>query len=408
MTVTLSPTQALAFDLKALPEGFFDDPYPWMHALRTHAPVQRQPDGSWLLTRYADCLAVYRDPRRFSSDKRQAFKPMFGDSPLFTHHTTSLVFNDPPLHTRVRRIIAGALSPRALSDMEGSVQALVDRLLAALEGQSTVDAIEAFAAAIPVEVIGNLLGVPVEDRGPLRGWSLDILGALEPTLTPEQREAGNHAVEAFCAYLQTLVAQRRANLRDPESDVLSRLIVGEDGETFSEQELLHQVIFLLNAGHETTTNLIGNGLWLLTQWPEQRARLLADPQGLIDTAVEEMLRMESPNQLGNRQATVDTEIGGQVIRAGDYIHLSIAAANRDPARFDDPDRLDLGRKPNRHLAFGQGVHICAGLSVARLEARIALTAFLRRFPAFELTGPPVRSRRARFRGFVSLPLSLSR
>ncbi len=377
--MTLSPTQALEFDLKALPEGFFDDPYPWMHALRTHAPVQRQPDGSWLLTRYADCLAVYRDPCRFSSDKRQAFKPVFGDSPLFTHHTTSLVFNDPPLHTRVRKIIAGALSPRALSDMEGSVQALVDRLLAAMEGQPTVDAIEAFAAAIPVEVIGNLLGVPVEDRGPLRGWSLDILGALEPTLTPEQQDAGNQAVEAFCDYLKTLVAERRANLRDPEADVLSRLIVGEDGETFSERELLHQVIFLLNAGHETTTNLIGNGLWLLTQWPEQRARLLADPPGLIDTAVEEMLRMESPNQLGNRQATVETEIGGQVIQAGDYIHLSIAGANRDPARFDDPDQLDLGRKPNRHLAFGQGVHICAGLTVARLEARIALMAFLLEF-----------------------------
>ncbi len=399
------------FDLSRLPPSFYEDPFPTYRALREHAPVKRMPDGSLFLTRWADLDRIYRDTRTFSSDKTEEFRPKYGEgTPLYEHHTTSLVFNDPPLHTRVRRLIAGALMPRALAAMEPGLVALVDRLLDAMADRGAdgeVDLIADYAAAIPVEVIGNLLAVPHEERGPLRGWSLAILGALEPVVTPEAAARGNAAVKEFLAYLRTLVARRRAAPGDPNADVLTRLILGEaDGERLSERELLHNCVFLLNAGHETTTNLIGNGLEALLRFPEEKARLVADP-GLIGTAVEEFLRYESSNQLGNRRAAADTEIGGVPVPAGTLITLCIGAANRDPERFPDPERLDVGRQPNRHLAFAGGAHMCAGMNLARMEGRIAIGRLLSRFPDYALASDPVRGGRARFRGFLSLPVRLA-
>ena len=315
------------------------------------------------------------------------------------------MFNDAPLHTRVRRLIAGALTGRAVAEMEAGVVALVDRLLDGIAARGQFDLIADFAAAIPVEVIGNLLGVPLADRAPLRDWSLAILGALEPALTPAQLAAGQQAVTEFLAYLEVLVAERRRRPGDPAHDMLTRLILGEseDGERLSAEELLQNCIFILNAGHETTTNLIGNALATLPDHPDQRARLLAEP-GLIRTAVEEFLRYESSNQLGNRLCVRDCDIGGVRITAGTPVTLCIGAANRDPAQFPDPDRLDLAREPNRHLAFGLGVHQCAGLAVARLEGRVAITRFLQRFPRYQPAGPAVRGGRARFRGYLSVPM----
>ena len=402
--MTLDPALAEAFDLRRLDAGFYADPFPVYRALREHQPVKRLADGSLFLTRWADLDRIYRDTKTFSSDKREEFRPKYGASPLYEHHTTSLVFNDPPLHTRVRRLIAGALMPRAIAAMEPGLQALVARLLDAIEARGEADLIEDFAAAIPIEVIGNLLGVPVEERGPLRGWSLAILGALEPVVTPEAAARGNAAVGEFLDYLRGLVARRRARPGDASTDVLTRLIEGEaDGERLTEPELLHNCIFLLNAGHETTTNLIGNGLELLIRFPAERARLLAEP-ALIGTAIEEFLRYESSNQLGNRRAVAEAEIGGVAVAAGTLLTLCIGAANRDPARFEEPDRLDVGRQPNRHLAFAGGPHMCAGMTLARLEGRIAIDAFLRRFPDYAPAGEAVRGGRARFRGFLSLPV----
>jgi cytochrome P450 len=361
--------RAARFDLAALPGDFYDDPYPYYRALREHAPVKAMPDGSWFLTRYDDILPIYRDPKSWSSDKKREFGPKYGATPLYEHHTTSLVFNDPPLHTRVRRAIVGALSQRHIAAMEPALVALVDRLLDALAAHRRVDLIDGFAGAIPVEIIGNLLRVPHEDRAPLRGWSLAILGALEPVLTAERADAGNRAVVEFSAYLRGLIAHRRAHPGDPETDVLTRLIAGEgDDDRLTETELVHQCICLLNAGHETTTNLIGNALHALSQWHGERARLLADPS-LIHSAVEEFLRFESSNQLGNRISTAPCTVGGVELPAQARVTLCIGAANRDPAQFPDPDRLDLARTPNRHIAFGFGIHTCAGLNLARLEAR---------------------------------------
>jgi cytochrome P450 len=394
---------ARSFDLKRLPADFIADPYPYFQALREHDPVHRMPDGSYIITRYDDCETLYKDAKTYSSDKKIEFHPKFGDSPLFEHHTTSLVFNDPPLHTHVRRAIAGALSPRAIAEMEVGLIALVDRLLDALERKRDADLIEDFASAIPVEIIGNLLGVPHDEREPLRGWSLAILGALEPVLTDAQVKAGNDAVTDFLAYLKVLTDDRRRNPGDPNKDVLTRLIGGEhDGRKLTETELLQNCIFILNAGHETTTNLIGNALHTLLQWPQEKERLMRDPS-LMRSAVEEVLRFESSNQLGNRRVVAETTLGGVPMKEGDLITIAIAAANRDPKYFPDPDRFDVGRTPNRHLAFASGIHVCAGMNVARLEGRIALERFLARFPDYRLAGVPVRSPRARFRGFVSLP-----
>ncbi len=396
---------AATFDLTALPPEFHDDPYPTYDALRTHAPVKRLPSGGHILTRYDDCLQAYRDPA-FSADKREEFRPKFGASPLYDHHTTSLVFNDPPLHTRVRRLIAGALTPRAIARMTPGLIQTVDRLLDALEANPSPDLIEGYAAAIPVEIIGNLLGIPPGERAPLRDWSLAILGALEPTLAPAQHARGNRAVIDFIAYLETLVARRRAQPGDPAQDVLTRLIAGETAEDrLTAPELLHNCIFLLNAGHETTTNLIGNGLVALSRHPEQKARLQADP-ALARTAVEEILRFESSNQLGNRMTTAPVTIGGQPIPAATSITIAIGAANRDPAQFPDPNGFDIARKPNRHLAFGMGIHQCAGMSLARLEGQVAITRFLGRFPGYALAAQPTRGRRVRFRGYVSIPACL--
>lgn len=393
---------AEGFDPRSFPRSFADDPYPTYRALLNHAPVKRYPDGSVLFSRYADLVAIYRDTRRFSSDKKIEFKPKYGDGPLYTHHTTSLVFNDPPLHTRVRSIIVAALTPRAIARMEPDLVRLVADLVARISDAGRADLIADFAAAIPVEVIGNLLDVPHEDRGPLRGWSLAILGALEPVLSPEQLQRGNTAVCEFQDYLAGLIAERRKKPGDPAVDVLTRLIEGEGGEALTEVELVQNCIFLLNAGHETTTNLIGNGLELLTRFPEERRRLIANPD-LISTAVEEILRYESSNQLGNRITTETVEIGGEVLPARTPATLCIGAANRDPGQFPDPDRFDISRSPNKHLAFAWGPHLCAGHALARLEGRIAIGGFLKSFPDYELDGEPVRGGRVRFRGFARLP-----
>src|SRR3979490_188615 len=394
---------AASFDIEKLTGEFYADPYPTYRALRESEPVKRMPNGSWFLTRYDDLVSAYKSTKLFSSDKKREFLPKYGDSLLYEHHTTSLVFNDPPAHTRVRRLIMGALSPRAIAEMEPDLIALVDRLLDTIAAKGSVELIGDFASAIPIQVIGNLLDVPMEERDPLRDWSLAILGALEPVIGPEVFARGNNAVRDFLSYLEILVARRRARPGNPERDVLTRLIQGEDsGERLTSKELLHNCIFLLNAGHETTTNLIGNGLVALSNHPAEKKRLIEHPD-LIRTAVEEMLRFESAKQLGNRMTVEPLELGGIVLPAGTPVTLCIGAANRDPLQFADPENLDIGRTPNRHLAFGTGAHQCAGMALARLEGAIAISRFLARFPNYILNGSPVRGGRVRFRGFLSVP-----
>lgn len=403
-----APPWVAEFRLAAPPPGFVEDPYPFYAALRQHDPVHAMARDVLLLTRYDDVAAVYRSDA-VSSDKQREFGPKFGlGTPLFEHHTTSLVFNDPPLHTRVRRLLMGALNQRAIARMEAGVAALVEDLLDQMQaGPAHANLIGDFAARIPVEVIGNLLAIPHGERGPLRDWSLAILGALEPAPDAQVLAQGHAAVSAFLACLERLVAARRVALGDPSVDVLTRLIEGEaDGERLAPVELLHNCIFLLNAGHETTTNLIGNGVHALLTQRDQYARLAREPE-LLPSAVEELLRYESPLQLNNRLTVAPLVLGGRAVEPGTFLTLAIGAANRDPAQFAEPDCLDIARKPNRHLAFGHGAHACAGMNVARLEARIAIGALARRLPRLELDGPAERDPRIRFRGFKRLPVRWS-
>jgi cytochrome P450 len=415
ITAEISGAHALAtaFDVKNLSAEFLADPYPTYRALRQFDPVHRMPDGSYFLTRYDDCLSVYRDTETWCSDKKIDFRPNFAASLLYEHHTTSLVFNDPPYHTRVRRLLAPAFTPRALRVLQGRVEDLVDRLLDAAADKGEIDVITDFASAIPMQLIGDMLGIPQEERGPLRAWSLAILGALEPVLSRQQFETGVSAVADFKDYLDSIIRNRLRTAHIDPAEILSKLVEAsdyaaraDDGERLTELELIHNCIFLLNAGHETTTNLIGNAVDLLVRHPEVMRDLRNHPDA-IETAVEEFLRMESSNQLGNRRAVKDTILGGVALPAGSYVHICIGAANRDPEQFADPERLDIRRQPNRHLAFATGIHACAGMSLARMEAQAAVGRLLRRFGRIEPAATPVRGGRARFRGFTSYPVRLS-
>lgn len=401
------------FDLKTLTAEFLQNPYPTYRALQQFDPVHRLADGSYFLTGYDDCVAVYRDTDIWSSDKKLDFRPNFADSLLYEHHTTSLVFNDPPYHTRVRKLLAPAFTPRALRALQHRIEALVDRLLDAAAEKGEIDLIADFAAAIPVQLIGDMLGIPQDERGPLRGWSLAILGALEPVLSRQQFATGVTAVADFKDYLHQIISGRLRTGNNDPAEILSKLIEASDyaapegeNERLSKLELIHNCIFLLNAGHETTTNLIGNAIDLLIRHPDAMRDLRAHPDA-IETAVEEFLRMESSNQLGNRRAVKATVLGGVEITPGTYVHICIGAANRDPAQFVDPERLDIRRQPNRHLAFGTGIHACAGMSLARMEAQVAISRVLQRFGSIEPAAAPVRGGRARFRGFSFYPVRLS-
>ncbi|WP_322866179.1 cytochrome P450 [Aquicoccus sp. G2-2] len=392
------------FDLMRIGPDFIENPYPTLHALRAASPVHHNADGSVFLTRHADVLTVYRS-RDMISDKQEEFGKKFGQCPLQQHHTTSLIFNDPPYHTTVRKLISGAFTPRKLAEFEPLIDDIVDRLLDRVEDMGELDLIDNFAKVLPTEIISFMLGIPESYRAKLRDFSLAILGALDPIVPQDRMKAGNDAVVEFSEILSELIDHRRANPEGAaQGEVLEALIFGEhDGRTLTQEELIQNCIFLLNAGHETTTSLVGNSIGILLDAPDQHRMLINDPT-LITTAVEEFLRLQSPLQIGNREAAADIQLEDQVLPKGTYVHTSIAGANRDPAVFADPDRVDITRKPNRHLAFITGIHVCLGATLARIEGRIALGKFVRRFPKLQATGPRQLVPLARFRGFASLPI----
>lgn len=405
----LTPQTAASFVLADIDRAFALDPYPDYRILRDHAPMCRQPDGSYVVTRYDDVRKALGDAEVFSSDKRVDFKPRFGDTPLYEHHTTSIVFNDPPYHTRVRRLLAPFFAARVLRKMEHSIGAMVDKLLDSAATRGTIDIVEEFALVIPLNLIGDLLGIPFGERQPLRAWAKAILGALEPIRTPAELAQGNEAVVNFKAYLRDLIADKRA--RPPPADnmdVLWALVNADDaGAGLSELEILHNAIFMLNAGHDTTGSLIANGVDLLLRYPQQMQRLVDEP-ALIKSAIEEMLRFESPLQIGNRRTRHNTELGGIELAAGSFLHLIIASADHDERQFADADQFDVSRSPNKHLAFAHGIHTCAGNSVARIEAAVAFSKLLERFPNMRRAASTKRPQRSRFRVVEQLLVRLER
>lgn len=395
------------FDLAHLDDAYIADPYPTYDALRINAPVKRMADGTLFVSQYKDVARILKDSKTFSSDKKRDFLPKFGESPLYEHHTTSIVFNDPPYHTRVRSLLTPFFSPRVLELLRKQVVALVDELLEEVSAKGEFEVVEDFLAPLPLNLVGDMLGIPKAEREPLRGWAQSILGALEPVLSEEEQREGNRSVAAFKDYLREQIAIKRKDGagREP-TDVLAVLLDAHDQEddALTELELLHNCIFMLNAGHDTTTSLMANGMDLLFRFPDQLERLREAPT-LMPTAIEEMLRFESPLQIGNRRAVFETEIGGVSVSDGTFIHIGIGSADRDDDQFPNADHFDIGRKPNRHLAFGHGIHTCAGNSLARMEAGIAIGRLLERAPNLTQAAPTRRARRARFRVIEELRIA---
>ena len=396
------------FDLQNVSEDYLVDPYRVLAELRAQSPVHKNTDGTFVLTCYADIVQTYRDPMIWSSDKRATFKPKFGNTPLFEHHTNSIVFIDPPNHTRIRRLFQSAFTRKALAAFVPRITSLVDEYLNRLEDQGQMEVVEEFSFRLPIEVVCDLLGVPRQDREFIRGWANAILTALEPTLVQKQLDDGNQAVVDFKQYLGDLIAYRRAHPHDAQdTEVLTILADAEaDGKRLTEIELLHQCIFMLNAGHETSTNMITHGIHEMLLNPNQIDLLFENPD-LIEPMVEEVLRYQAPIQINNRRANSDQILSGVTIPADTTVHMMINAANRDPAQFSNPDRFDITRRPNRHLSFGLGVHICAGNALARVEAQIAFQRLFRRFPKLALTIPAVIAPRLRFREVSSLHVSVT-
>lgn len=399
--------KAQSFDIQAIRQDFLDDPYPTYRMLREHDPVHRNPDGTWFLTRYEHVVQCLKQPT-MSSDKKIDFKPKFGDGPLFKHHTTSLVFNDDPIHARVRKLLAEAFTPRKMKELEPVIGDIIEGLLDHVEEMSEFDVIQDYALALPTAIIADMLGVPDEHRHKLHGWSNLILGALDPVVSDEKLQAGHDAVEEFGEILEELIAKRRIKPTGGRlGEVLAALIFGEvDGQKLSPVELVQNCIFLLNAGHETTANLVGNGIATLLEYPEQLQRLRNNPD-LILSADEEFLRFQSPLQFGNRKAMEEIKLGGVTIPKDAFLFLSIGGANRDPDVFENPEQVDIGRMPNPQIAFGQGKHTCMGNTLGRIEGRIAIGRFVKRFPKLRLTGNIQWHGRARFRGLAQLPVSVN-
>jgi cytochrome P450 len=360
------------------------DPYPLYRKLRELDSVHRSPAGPWILTRHVDGTAVLRDPR-FSSNPAhlRGERPQVGPRRV---DTKVLLFLDPPDHTRLRSLVSRAFTPGVVRRLRPRIEELVAELLDRAERKGSLELIADFAYPLPVAVICELLGVPAGDRAIFGSWSSDASRLLDRDIDLDEAalERGATAIAGFTEYFGGLIQQRRA---EPTEDLLSGLIAAEeDGQRLTWEELFSTIILLYLAGHETTVNLIGNGTWALLRHPDQVERLRRDP-ALAPSAVEELLRYESPVHLTARIATTPVEVGGVPIAAGEQVVVLVSAANRDPAVFADPETLDIARADNRHLSFSAGMHYCLGAALARLEGEVAFPALLHRFPRLELVDP---------------------
>ncbi len=381
------------------------DPYPVYAALRSNGPFHRTPRGAWLVLAYEPAVAILRDHDRFSVEHSKYRKPNSdtGPGPVERGMENIMLFKDPPDHTRLRTLVNKAFTPRVVERLRARIQEIVDELLDDAEQRGEMDVIADFAYPLPVRVIAEMLGVPPEDRTRFKEWSRGVAPILDPMLS---EETFFHVAEAglnLAVYFDELVAERRAR---PQTDLVSELIAAEDqGEKLNEEELRATLILLLVAGHETTMNLIGNGFYALLRNRDQLDRL-AEDQSLSKSAIEELLRYDGPVHLTARTAVEDVELHGTKVEAGEMCVVLLAAANRDPAQFPEPDRLDIARNPNKHLAFSAGGHFCVGATLARVEGQIAFRSLLERFPKIQLATDEVSYRATvTLRGLEALPVS---
>jgi len=389
------------------------DPYPLFRRLREEDPLHRSEAlGAWVLTRYDDVKQAVNDPR-FSADRISPFRDSLsgearaGIADLLATLGDWMVFNDPPRHTRLRALAGKAFTPRIGEALVPRIQAIIDDLIDNVAETGRMDLIRDFAYPLPVLVIAHLLGVPKADQDRFKRWSDELatfVGSAQAT--PDKRQRAQDAIAAMADYFRIIIAARRET---PRNDVLSDLVVAESrGDRISQAELVATCTLLLFAGHETTTNLIGNGMLALLRHPDQYAALVRRLD-LAASAVEEVLRYDGPALAMTRIAQTDMVFHDRTIRAGDRIFAMLGAANRDPRRFDDPERLDVARQDNRHIGFGYGIHFCLGAPLARLEGRLALRALMRRLPGMTLAGPePEWIDSLSLRGVTGLELRFAR
>jgi len=388
-----------------LPE-FNADPYPFYHRLREADPVHQSPLGFWVLTRYDDCVMVLRDPRFGRAGFEGLLESVYGNTVEQGRLPTSMLFRDPPDHTRLRGLVSRAFTPRVVEGLRPRIQQIVDGLLDRVQGAGRMEVISDLAYPLPVTVISEMLGVPEGDRERIKQWSADIARSLDaiglPT-DPEIVDRGRTGRHAIGDYFRSLIPERK---KRPRGDLLSLLIEAEEqGDKLSEGELLATCVLLYIAGHETTVNLIGNGLLALLRHPKELERL-RDAPSLIQSAVEELLRYDGPVQRTARITNADVELAEHKIPKGSMVVPVIGAANRDPAHFPDPDRLDVSRPDNRHIAFGFGIHFCLGAPLARLEGQITLGTLLHRLPRLALSTERPEWRESQvLRGLKALPVS---
>ena len=379
------------------------DPYPVYAALRERDPVHRSRlMNAWMFARHADADAILRDHRNFGSDPRKGTLTARQQAMLPAPDEFTMLFLDPPDHRRLRALVNKAFTPRAVQALEPRIRATLAALLDDIDDPGGFDLMRAVAHPLPVIVIAEMLGVPPGDRARFAVWSAQRARLLEPTVSPRERRAAQIATAEFDAFFRAIVEQRRAA---PGDDIVSALVQAEDeGERLTERETLNMLRRRLIAGNETTTNLIGNGMLALLRNPGELRRLREDP-GLIPSAVEELLRFDSPVQATFRRALADCEVNGFELRRRDNLVVLVGSANRDADAFADPDRLDVGRGEAAHLSFGRGIHHCLGAPLARLEGRIVLEMLLERFPRIELRDERPRFRKSIvLRGLRSLPL----
>jgi cytochrome P450 len=367
------------------------DPYPFFDELRTSDPVHWSDRyRAWFISRWDDVFEALRDPR-FSSDRvKPVFDTKLSDEQRATRKPTFdilqywMVFNDPPDHTRLRQLVNRAFTPRAIETLRPRIQEVVDEQLAVIRDRGTVDLIRDFAFPIPAVVIAEMMGVPAAERDLFKGWSDAIMalvfGAAD---SPGRREQAQQSLLELAAYLHELVEHFR---RTPSENLISDLIGSQEADDrLSDDEIVSTCTLVLFGGHETTTNLIGNGIRSLLRFPDQLDRLVADPD-LLAPAIEELLRYDGPSKMEVRRAIASIEMRDRVINEGDQVYFIQSAANRDPEVFPDPNALDLGRTPNRHCGFGFGIHYCLGAPIARVEGSIAIDALIRGLPGLRL-GP---------------------
>jgi cytochrome P450 len=408
VTVTTAEEEALAFN--PFDPEFRRDPYPTYARLRDEDPVHESPMGFKVLSRYADCTALLRDPHASSDEtKSPMVQELIEQTPVDPdlNESRPFLFMDPPDHTRLRGLVSKAFTPRTIERLRPRIQQVTDELLAGMALGDTVDVIERLAYPVPVVVISEMLGVPAADEERFRAWSRALARSLDPDflLPPDVIAAREEAILEFREYFARLIAERR---RTPRDDLLTALVqVEESGDSLSENELLSICVLLLVAGHETTVNLIANGVLALARHPDQQARLRGDP-ALAKSAVEEVLRYDPPVQLTGRLALEPIKLPSTTMAAGDFSIMLLGAANHDPAQFPDADRFDIGRSPNAHIAFSLGHHFCLGASLARLEGQIALASLVQRFPSIELAADTLDYKdNLVLRGLVELPVTFS-